>query len=181
MAWIRYLEKAQRFIENAFLVLGAVVAMALMFLITLDVIMRKLGHPVPGAYEIVAILHVGIVFLGVAYVQRLKGHIFIEIATEKLPEKIKQGLNFFGYLIGFIICAVLTRQSSMTAWEAFLTKEFAMAIVDIPVWPAKLVIALGMATLTLRLLWDMIFQLFPALRPEPTEDQISVEGEGISL
>lgn len=177
MAAMRLLEKIQRTVENVLLFLGGVIALALMLLIALDVTLRKLGSPIPGAYELVTMLHVVVVFLGVAYVQRVKGHIFIEIATEKLPLKLRKALDFCGYAVGFIVCAVFARQTGKAAWESIMSQEYVAALVDIPVWPAKLILALGMLMLTLRLGWDMLMHFLPQLRPA-RDDAPASGGEG---
>lgn len=169
MIWIRSFEKIQQWIEKALLFIGGLITLSLMFLITLDVILRKLGSPIPGAFELVQIFTVGIVFLGVAYVQSVKGHIFIEVATDRLPLKVHRVLDFVGYLIGFVICSILAWQTGWSAWKAFVTKEYAMGVVNIPLWPAKLVIAVGMAMLTLRIFWDILYFLFPQLKLKPLE------------
>ncbi|MEH7248612.1 TRAP transporter small permease [Neobacillus niacini] len=159
--WIRFIEKMQQKFEKLLVFLGAVFTIFLMFLITLDVILRKFGSPIQGAYELVQLLTVGIVFLGVAYVQRIKGHVFIEVATDKFPKKVQQGLDFFGYIVGFAVCLIITWQSGITAWESFLTREATSGMTKIPIWPVKIVILMGMGLLTLRLILDIVYYLFP--------------------
>ena len=158
---IRYLDRIQQKVEKALLFFGACLTIILLLLITVDVILRKLSQPIPGSYETVQVMTVGIVFLGVAYVQSIKGHVFIEIATEKFPKKVQQGLDFFGYIIGLAICFIITWQSGIAAWESSLMMEAASGIAKIPIWPAKIVIFLGMGLLTLRLLLDIVYYFFP--------------------
>ncbi|WP_428911554.1 TRAP transporter small permease [Niallia sp. Krafla_26] len=178
---LKSLERFQQKAEKTLMFLSGFIILFLMFLITIDVTMRKLGNPLPGSVELVQILTVSIVFLGVAYVQKVKGHIFIEVATDKLPNKAKQGLDFIGYLIGLVICAIVTWQSGLAAWESIKIMEYATGIVHIPLWPAKVIIAIGMASLTTRMVWDILFYLFPVLKLEQTQLQQIEEGDEVWL
>jgi TRAP-type C4-dicarboxylate transport system permease small subunit len=167
ISWLRYLENLQRKLEKALLLLGGGIAIILMLLMTVDVFLRKVfNSPIPGSFELSQLLIVGIVFLGLAYVQAEKGHIAVELATDWLPDRVKGFLNFFGYLVGLAVCTVLTWQSWLSAWEALVTGDYTMGIVNIPLWPAKILVPTGLGLLTLRIIWDIIFYLFPAVRNE---------------
>ncbi|MFS0823140.1 TRAP transporter small permease [Bacillus sp. 1P02SD] len=173
--FIHLIDHAQQKIEKVLLFLGAVLTIFMMFLITLDVILRKLGHPIQGTFELVQVLTVGIVFLGAAYVQSIKGHVFIEVATDKLPKKIQQALDFFGYLIGIAVCVVITWQSGIGVWDSLVMNEVAAGIAKIPLWPAKIVIFIGMALLSIRLLLDIVYYLFPRLRDHQPITQMNTD------
>lgn len=166
MSIINFLEKLQIFVERAMMVVAGIVVMLMMMFITIDVVCRKLSISFPGIYETVQILTVAVVFLGIAYVQKVKGHIFIEVATTKLPLKVQRGLDFLGYVIGVFICGVITWQSVVVAWESIAILEYAAGVIRIPVWPAKLIVAVGFLFMTTRLLFDMLFFFVPAMQQE---------------
>ncbi|WP_239094419.1 TRAP transporter small permease [Bacillus sp. B15-48] len=179
--WLKKLERFQHKVEMVLMYLSGGLILTLMFLITADVIMRKLGSPILGAFELVQILTVSIIFLGIAFVQRVKGHIFIEVATDKLPEVMKRGLDFFGYVVGFFICSVITWQCGLAAWESLAIMEYSSGIVPIPLWQAKWIVAIGMALLTTRIGWDILYFLFPVLRVKSEQHRHIEEGEKVWL
>ena len=169
MAIIRLLEKVQLVTERAMMVIAGAIVMLMMVLITIDVVCRKLSLSFSGVYETIQILTVAVVFLGISYVQKMKGHIFIEIATTKLPLKWQQILDCIGYLIGIFICGIITWQSLLVAWESVLIWEYAAGVVQIPIWPAKLIVAIGFLFMTLRLMLDLMFFFIPEVQQEPVE------------
>ena len=169
MSIIRILEKILLVIERAMMLIAGAIVMLMMLLITVDVICRKLSLSFPGVYETIQILMVAVVFLGIAYVQKVKGHIFIEIATTKLPVKWQRILDGLGYLIGIFICGVITWQSMLSAWESIQIFEYAAGIVEVPLWPSKIIVAVGFLLMTLRLVLDLVFFFVPEAQQEPVE------------
>lgn len=168
MSFVHILERLQIRIEQAMMVIAGAIVMLMMILITIDVICRKLSVSFPGIYETVQILTVAIVFLSIAYVQKTKGHIFIEIATTKFPLKVQRGLDFLGYVIGLFICGIITWQSILTAWESIAIFEYAAGVIQIPIWPAKMIVAIGFLLMTTRLLFDIFFFFIPTAQLEET-------------
>ena len=172
---INFLERIQIILEKAMMIVAGSIVMLLMGLITVDVICRKLSISFPGVYETVQILTVAIVFLGISYVQKEKGHIFIKVATTKLPQKMQKGLDFLGYLIGLFICGIITSQSFLVAWESVTIFEYTSGIVHIPVWPAKVIVAIGFMLMTTRIVFDILFFLVPKTKHE---EAFVEDGEG---
>lgn len=140
-------------VETACSRIAAGIIMVLMFLTTADVFGRYvLNSPIEGAFEGSEVLMVGIIFLGIAYVQHMKGHVNVEVATSWLPQRAQLGLETFGYLVGFLIMAVIAWQSGALAWKAFVTHDHTHGLVRIPLWPGKSLIPIGTGLLCLRLI-----------------------------
>jgi TRAP-type C4-dicarboxylate transport system permease small subunit len=134
--------------------------MVLMLLTAADVAGRFLfNSPILGAYEISEILMVGIVFLGIAYVQSNKGHVIIEVVTVRMPEKGKIALDTLGYTIGFLMMVLITWDSGGYALKAFITHDYSSGLAKIPLWPGKSLVPLGAGLISLRLLSDIVFNI----------------------
>lgn len=153
----KYLKKVEYFLA---IIAGSFV-LFLMGLITLDVITRYFFHSaLPGTYELVKLMIVAIVFLGVPYVQSIKGNISIDILTTKFSERVQRNLDLMGCLIGIFIIGLITWQTGIEAWKSFVTQDYTMGLIHFPQWPSKLSVTVGMTLLLIRLCLDSIFYFF---------------------
>jgi len=129
----------------------------MMFLTAADVIGRYVfNSPVQGSYEITEFMLVAVVFLGIAYVQSVKGHVKVEVATLWLPQRARLALDIFGYTIGLVMFILIAWRSGIFAWEAFVTKEYTWGLLELPLWPAKSFVTIGCAFLAIQFLADII-------------------------
>ena len=144
-------------VEIAFSRITGVVIMAMMLLTATDVIGRYVfNSPIQGSYEITEFMLVAVVFLGIAYVQLVKGHVKVEVATSWLPQRAQLALDIFAYFIGLVMFSLITWQSGIYAWDAFVTKEYTWGLLQLPLWPAKSFVTIGCAFLAIQYLADII-------------------------
>jgi TRAP-type C4-dicarboxylate transport system permease small subunit len=158
--------------------ISSMIVFVMMFFITADVILRYLfSRPILGTYQLAEFMVIGVVFLSITYVQTLRGHIKIEVATSWLPQKGQIALDILGYLIGIALFSVIAWQSGKIAWTAWQIKDVSMGMVKFPLWPAKALVPFGTGLLCLQLLFDLIRDLAKLL--SPIEDK-SIEREASS-
>jgi TRAP-type C4-dicarboxylate transport system permease small subunit len=108
--YCRYVSVLRRVVS----VLGAIagVAVAAMILVTcVDVVGRRLGHPLPGAYDIVEILGAITIAGGLPYTTACKGHVAIEFFFQRLSR------------MGKILVDTLARTITISMFS-FLTWRF---------------------------------------------------------
>ena len=116
----------------------------MMFFLTADVILRYLfSRPIQGTYQLAEFMVIGVVFLSIAYVQSLRGHIKMEVATSWLPKKAQIRFDIFGYLIGIALFSVIAWNSGKIAWNAWQINDLSMGMVKFPLWPAKSLVPFG--------------------------------------
>ncbi len=150
-------ERWLKSIERVFCYVAAGLVFVMIFPTTVDVVLRYVFNaPLPEMFQLTEFMMVGVVYLGIAYVQQLKDHIKIEIATEWMPRKGQDILDLFGYLMGLFIFGLITWQTGRQAWEAWDTQDYTMGIVQFPLWPAKSLLPLGIGLFCLRLLLDLL-------------------------
>ncbi len=81
-------------------VISGVVLTFIVLLTTADVIMRAFGRPILGTYEIVA-MGSGIVLGFVTPITSwLRGHIFVDVLTKKLPRRGKDAVDIVTRCVG---------------------------------------------------------------------------------
>ena len=147
------MRKPIEMISAAFAVLASACVMSMMVLTCLDSGMRWFtGRSVAGVQEIVEQLMVAIVFLGMAYALRRGEHVSVKIFTSALPVRAAAVLRLIGIAIMIGIVAWMTWRTGQTAWRSFLTGEVRFGLLQVPVWPARFAIPLGLAALILQAL-----------------------------
>jgi TRAP-type C4-dicarboxylate transport system permease small subunit len=174
-------ERANRGLERVaggMALAGGLVVVVLMLLMTIDAIGRKSFGAVPGALEFSEALMVGAVFLPQMYVQRHRGHVFVSVATDWLPRRLCSLLDGLAACLGLGIFVLLTWLAMQKAWDAWLLKEYRVAVIAVPIWPFRWLIPLGTGLLCLQLMLTAIDDLREVVRPagrEPASEERKIE------
>ncbi|WP_185995916.1 TRAP transporter small permease subunit [Nocardioides campestrisoli] len=136
--------------------LAAVCTLAMMATMIADVANRVLGNgSLKGAYELSAMLLVVIVFLGFGYAERTETNVRVTLATSRMPHAVARVVRLVGGIVSTVVVALFARATWDQALVSMDRGEFTQGIVDFPVWPTKLVIAIGFTFLTLECLLGM--------------------------
>ncbi|MCA8928847.1 MAG: TRAP transporter small permease [Alphaproteobacteria bacterium] len=144
------------------MVAGAAV-FAIMWLIDANVLMRKLfNQPVTGTLEITEGALVLIIFLGLAYTQRRRGHIRVTLLTRHFPQWLRNLLYVLVLLIGAGLCAWYTWAAYTYAIRSYTINEMEWGVLIFQVWPIKAAIAVGWGLLSVQFLLDAIRAVFVA-------------------
>ena len=150
----RLLRKADRLlspIENALNLLSGILIFGLMFLGMLQIILRTVfRNPIFGYIDIVEATMIAFALLSISQVQRLGGHVRMEILVGYLKGAALWAAETIGVAVQMIIVAVLIPYSYshfMRAWS------FGDSTIDIelPTWPAKLLVPVMLSVLFIRL------------------------------
>lgn len=155
-------------IENAFNLIAALVIFILMFFMVAEVIGRTIfNHPIPGAIDWIEVSMAAFTFLGVAYCQRLGGHIRMEIVISRMHGRLLWALEFLTTAIAAFYIFVIMRRSFFHFMRAY---EIGDSTIDIqlPVWPSKLIVPIALGLLLIRLLIQLWGYLRLILHPEAT-------------
>jgi TRAP-type C4-dicarboxylate transport system permease small subunit len=177
MQTILSIERWLKNIEQGFCYVAAGLVFVMIFPTTVDVFLRYVFNaPLPEMFQLTEFMMVGVVYLAIAYVQQLKDHIKIEIATQWMPQKGQNILDLFGYLVGLFIFGLITWQTGRQAWEAWDTQDYTMGIVQFPLWPAKSILPVGIGLFCLRLFVDLLIGIYK-LRGLEASDEEQVKGE----
>jgi TRAP-type transport system small permease protein len=159
-------DKALRNVERWSAYVAAGLVFIMIFPTTIDVFLRYImDEPLPAMFQLTEFMMIGVVYLGISYVQSSKGHIIIEVMTQWLPQKGQDILDIVGYFLGFVIFMAIAWQTGKQGWDAWVTQDYTMGIVHFPLWPAKSIIPLGCALLCIRLLVDMAMDIQKLLNP----------------
>lgn len=138
-------------VEDGLSLIAAYFILGLMILGTINVIGRKLGTPVWGYNDLVTLSMVSFAFLAISAMQRVGGHIRMELVIRRFRGRLLWIVEFFGTLIGMFIMSVLIFFSSTAFMRAF---ELGDSTIDreIVTWPSKIWVPIAFSVLLARLI-----------------------------
>lgn len=148
---------------------GAVLFLPLIGMICADIVLRKWFTALAGIYELVELLMVAIVFFGLAYTESKGGHIKMDALTRLFSERHQHLLEVGGLVLSLAITAFLVLSSTVGTYVAYQVGESSAGLVNYPVWPAKLAIALGSLALCIRFAVQLKNQVMKFLYAPRTE------------
>ncbi|MGH8707844.1 MAG: TRAP transporter small permease subunit [Burkholderiales bacterium] len=137
--------------ETGFNLVAAFAIFALMLVGVWQVLGRTLFNaPVRGYIDIVELSISTFAFLGIAYCQRLGGHVRMEMLLKPMRGRLLWSTEIFGTLVALAVVAVLI----WYGWGHFLRAyQLGDSTIDaeLPVWPSKLAVPVAFTLLWLRL------------------------------
>jgi TRAP-type C4-dicarboxylate transport system permease small subunit len=125
-----------------------------------DVIMTNLdllglqSRPVPSTTEFMATMMVVVVFLGLALAQQRRAHIRITLSRLAGP-RLERPLDVFRHALHGLFYGLIAWFGWSVAAHSAATGEFAAGLVNFPVWPARLILAIGATGMALQCLADI--------------------------
>ncbi len=156
--------------------LSAFCVLILMVLVIADIFGRYLfNSPVPMTYEVGSFLMVFVVFLGLAYTQRMGAHIRVEFFTLRLPARVRAVLDVVASGLGLLLYTIIVYQSTIWAWKSWQVGDYVSGLINIPRWPSQFMVPLGAALLSLQFLAD-VMQRVAELRAPGVLDNSRREG-----
>ena len=153
-------------VENRLNLLAGLLIFALMLLGVAQIVLRTVfRNPIFGYIDIVEVSMVGFAVLAIAFVQRVGGHVRMELVVARFRGRALWIAEAVGTALAIFIVAVLIPYSYRHFERAF---DFGDSTIDIEIvtWPAKLAVPVALALLLARLVLQMAGYLRLAARPE---------------
>lgn len=144
--------------------LMAVVGAADIVLTNIDLV-GLASRPVPGANEFIATMMVVAVFLGVPLAQQRRGHIQVDLVTRRLPPVLQRACAVLQAVLSLAVFAGIAWFGWKTTAHALHVGEFAAGSYNLPLWPARLSLALGASVMMLQCALDLLGEFMPSLKP----------------
>ena len=153
-------------VEDWFTLVAAVCIFGLMFLGIAQVLGRQLfDRPVAGYIDFVELSIATFAFMGIAYCQRVGGHVRMDLFVNMAKGRLHWLVELFGILLPLGLIGVLIYYG----WGHFpRAYERGDSTIDmqLPVWPSKLLVPVSFSLLFLRLLVQLTGYLRLLRHPE---------------
>jgi TRAP-type C4-dicarboxylate transport system permease small subunit len=150
------------------LLLGAVGMIAAMLVGVADVVGTEfLGRPVLGTLEFTESTMVLVVFGALAYAQERRAHIRVELLYSQVGPRGKSFMEAVTHIVAFIFFALVAWMGYVELEYSLEIKESTMGSVRFPLYPARILLLVGVALLLLRLAIDIAQDIGRLRRGEP--------------
>ena len=158
-------------ISSVWSLLSYITMVAVMLLITVDVLLRKICQvTIVGSYEIVERCLLVLVFCGFAYGQTNRAHIHVTLFLSMFNKKVALFLFGIWHVLSFA-GAVFTGYAMILQTQYAIEAGTWTPVLQIPLWPFYIVSAIGMFIFALTIVWDAI-QCFVGLGSQEWADNI---------
>lgn len=148
-------------------VISGIALLLMMVMGAMDVFLGKVFNtPIPGTFEATEALMVVSAFLAIAYNQQVRGHIKVELFTSRMSPRLQLKFEAFNYFLSAVFFFLLTWQGWRFGLESLRVGEYESGLIAFPVYPAKLLLALGLTLMTLQCLRDLVVAFKNIFNPE---------------
>ena len=142
--------------ERLLTVVAATATFSMMLLTTADAGGRYLfNRPLLAAYELTTnYLMIAAVFLAMPYAYRQGANIRVTFLVERLGRKARLVIDHLVQIVSILYCAALVVATFQQARHVLRTGT-TFVTMELPLWPAHLVVAIGLFVTTLMMLLDL--------------------------
>ena len=163
---LAHIDRALGRVENTFNLIAGALIFALMLLGVAQIVLRvAFSSPIFGYIDIVEVSMVGFGVLSIAFVQRVGGHVRMELLLSRLRGRTLWLAEAAGALVAALIVAVLIPYSYRHFERAYLFGDSTIDI-ELATWPAKLVVPVALCLLLLRLVTQLVGYLRLTMHPQ---------------
>jgi TRAP-type C4-dicarboxylate transport system permease small subunit len=138
---------------------GGVILVLMMLLTVLDVILRYLGKPITGTYELMGFSGALVIGFAIAQASLDDAHVSVDILTDRLSPLRKKLLLVVTKLIGLILFALIGWALFMKGHDLYRTGEVSLTL-RVPYYPVAYGLSLCSFVECLVLLSDILRTLF---------------------
>jgi TRAP-type C4-dicarboxylate transport system permease small subunit len=114
-------------------------------------------------------------FFGLAHTFRHGSHVRINLLTKRLPSYLRQTAEILNCLLGTIVAGFLGWQMSLFALQSFNFHDVSPGLLAMPMWIPQGGAAIGITSLAIALLDELIWLLQGGAPRSLPPDEISVE------
>lgn len=136
----RWVHKANQFLSG----LAGWLMFAMLMLLITDVVARSFGKPLQLMAELSVFVMMIVIYLGFSRCEEQGEHVRLEFVVNALPAGARQPVRALSSFVAVIVIALLLYAVTRDAWSSYLTGSAIEGTVDIPIWPTKFVMVVGM-------------------------------------
>jgi len=139
---------------------------AMLMLLIVDVVSRSFGKPLLLMAELSVFVMMIVIYLGFSRCEEQHEHVRLEFVVNALPKRVRPKVRAATNFLAVAVIALLFYAVTRDAWSSFITGSAIEAMVDIPIWPTKFVMVVGMLFF---LLQGIVNLLDPAIEPDAAD------------
>lgn len=143
---------------------GLVLILAAM--VVINVVLRYgFNNPWFFVEEYSGYIVVALTFLGLGYILKTKGHITLDVVTNRLRDRVKTGLMLATILVSLVTIGVMFGYSLQLALKSIWGNLRASTVMMTPLWIPQIVIAVGLLIFGLEMLMQLVTTVGDLINP----------------
>jgi len=155
-AWMMRMDKGIGWLSRAGMAIGMGWVMLMMFLTTLDVVLRYFfSSPIPGALEVSEIMLAIFGIMGIAYTHGVGANVRVAMLVENMPTRAAAVLNLITGLLSFQIIAMLVWYGVVMGVEEYQFGTTTDSL-KIPLYPIHFLLPIGAFLLSLEIVKEIV-------------------------
>lgn len=162
---MRYLLQFNKYLNYVLLAVGGASLVLLTGLAVANMVLRLVGAPLQGSYELIGFCAAVSAALAFSYSQIRRDHIIVDIVTSKLSKTVNNILDKLNYMVSMTFFGIVAWQVYLYGVKIFVTGELSETL-KVIFYPFIFAVSLGFACLSLTLLLDFFRALV-----EPSEER----------
>ncbi|HXK90278.1 MAG TPA: TRAP transporter small permease subunit [Thermosynergistes sp.] len=119
--------------------------LAMMVLLVVDVCGRAIGRPVQGMAELSVFVMMIVIYLGMARCEEHKEHVNLEIVKNAFSPRTRRVIELSAYILALISIGIFFYALLQDAVASYVSREALAGIVELRLWPVKVVMVVGIA------------------------------------
>lgn len=131
---------------------AAALIVAIVVLISAQIVGRLFGILVPSADEIAGLTLAALAFIALAPVFRAGGHVRVTIFFERVSPNARRILHILCLLIALAVAVFITGSLIELTWNSWKYRTAIIGLLQIPVWPYQAAMAFGASCFSIALL-----------------------------
>ncbi len=147
-----FLHKANRLLAG----FAGWLMLAMMMLLVINIVFRSMNLPLHGLSELSVFVMMIVIYLGLSRCEEYSEHVGLEFAVNKLSNKTRRATAAVVQLLAVVTVGLMFYAITTDAWSAFETNSSIEGLIDLPIWPTKFVMVVGMVFFLLQAIINLI-------------------------
>mgnify|MGYP001557151731 CR=1 FL=1 len=152
------LDRLERFLISVAVFCGGVTLVGMIVLTSANILVRTVGDPIRGTFELMGYGGAIVTALALAYTQKRRGHIAVDVLINRFPPRLKKAFNSFNDAACAVFFTILTWQLIRKAHGFVQTGEVSETL-RIVFYPFTYTVAAGCGILALVFVSSLIRDL----------------------
>lgn len=157
---------------------AGILASICIFLMVCTIVPDSIGRfffskPLYGTLELNMLLMSAIVFLSLAWTQSQRGHVRVEILISRTRSSLRRTLNIICWTLALALFLTITIGGTEEAVHSVMIGENLWGVKKFPLWPGKILAALGSGLLCVQFLVDIGSEFTHIFSPRRENDKVS--------
>ncbi len=119
--------------------------LVMMSLLAIDILGRTVNRPLQGMAELSVFVMMIVIYLGFSRCEEHREHVGLEVVVNFLPVRARRIVGVLKHILAVIAVALLLYAVAVDAWSAYEHNSSLEGTMEIPIWPVKFIMVVGMA------------------------------------